>query len=55
MVVYARVTHRTMFAGLKQMLVEEWDAIPQQNVAKLVSSMRRCHAVASVFGNTTRY
>ena len=54
--VYARVTHRTTLADLKQMLVEEWDAIPQQNVAKLVSSMRRrCHAVASVFGNTTRY
>ena len=55
-VVHARVTHRTTLADLKQMLVEEWDAIPQQNVAKLVSSMRRrCHAVASVFGNTTRY
>ena len=47
--VYARVTHRTTLADLKQMLVEEWDAIPQQNVAQLVSSMRRrCHAVASV-------
>ena len=54
--VYARVTHGTTLADLKQMLVEEWDAMPQQNVAKLVSSMRRrCHAVASVFGNTTRY
>ena len=53
---YARVTHRTTLADLKQMLVEEWDAIPQQNVAELVSSMRRrCQAVVSVFGNTTRY
>ena len=50
------MTHRTTLADLKQMLVEEWDAIPQQNVAKLVSSMRRKgHAVASVFGNITRY
>ena len=50
--VYARVTHGTTLADLKQMLVEKWDAIPQLNVAELVSSMRRCHAVAS--GNTLR-
>ena len=54
--VYARVTHRTTLADLKQMLVDEWDPIPQQNVAELLSNMmRRCQAVASVLGNTTRY
>ncbi|KAI4896783.1 hypothetical protein NFI96_006817, partial [Prochilodus magdalenae] len=37
----ARVTNTTMLADLRQMLVEEWDAIPQQCVTRLVTSMRR--------------
>lgn len=30
---------------LRQMLVKECDAIPQQCVTKLVTSMRRCQAI----------
>ena len=44
--VYARVTHRTTLADLKQMLVEEWDAIPRQNVAELVSASHMFSSVA---------
>ena len=48
--VHARVTNTTTSADLRQMLVEEWDAIPQQCVTRLVTSMRkRCQAV-SVYG-----
>ena len=39
--VRARVTNTTTLADLGQMLVEEWDAIPQQSVTRLVTSMRR--------------
>ena len=39
--VRARVTNTTTLADLRQMLVEEWDAIPQQCVTRLVTSMRR--------------
>ena len=38
--VRARVTNTTMLADLRQMLVKERDAIPQQCVTRLVTSMR---------------
>ena len=54
--VHARVTNRTTLADLRQILIEEWDAIPQQNVARLVTSMRRrCQAVVAAYGSSTRY
>ena len=43
-----------MLADLSQILIEEWDAIPQQNVARLVTSMRRrCQAVVAAYGSPT--
>ena len=55
-VLAGRVTNRTTLADLSQILIEEWDAIPQQNVAKLVTSMRRrCQAVVAAYGSSTRY
>ena len=54
--VCARVTNATMLADLRQILVEEWDAIPQQCVTRLVTSMRRrCQAVVAAYGSSTRY
>ena len=54
--VRARVTNTTTLADLRQMLVEEWDAIPQQCVTRLVTSMRRrCQAVVAVYGSSTCY
>jgi len=41
---------------LRQILVQEWNAIPQHRVRTLVSSMRRrCQAVAAAYGGSTRY
>lgn len=40
-VVHARVTDTTTLVDLQQLLVEEWDAIPLLNVARLVSRTRR--------------
>uniref|UniRef100_A0A3B4H5V0 Tc1-like transposase DDE domain-containing protein n=1 Tax=Pundamilia nyererei TaxID=303518 RepID=A0A3B4H5V0_9CICH len=46
--VLTRVTNATTLADLQQLLVEEWDAIPQQCVTKLATSMRRrCQAVVA--------
>ena len=54
--VRVRVTNATMLADLRQILVEEWDAIPQQCVTRLVTSMRRrCQAVVAAYGSSTRY
>ncbi|KAL7854203.1 hypothetical protein AOLI_G00210470 [Acnodon oligacanthus] len=54
--VHARVTNTTTLADLQQMLVEEWEAIPQQCVTSLVTSMRRrCQAVVAVCGYSSRY
>ena len=54
--VCARVTNANMLADLRQILVEEWDAIPQQCVTRLVTSMRRrCQAVVAAYGSSTRY
>ena len=36
--VRARVTNTTTLADLRQMLVEEWDAIPQQCVTWLLTA-----------------
>uniref|UniRef100_A0A3Q3GAK3 Uncharacterized protein n=1 Tax=Labrus bergylta TaxID=56723 RepID=A0A3Q3GAK3_9LABR len=45
----------TTLADLQRMLVEEWDAIPQQCVTRLVTSMRRrCQAVVAVYGSSAR-
>ncbi|CAH1267810.1 TAZ [Branchiostoma lanceolatum] len=53
--VRARVTERTMLADLGRLLVEEWDAIPQHRIARLVTSMRRrCRAVVTARGWATR-
>ena len=54
--VRARVTNTTTLAGLRQILVQEWNAIPQQCVTRLVTSMRRrCQAVVAANGSSTRY
>ena len=54
--VRARVTDQTTLAELRQILVEEWNAIPLQRVTRLVASMRRrCQAVLAAFGSSTRY
>ena len=50
-----RVTDQTTLADLRELLVEEWDVIPQQRVRTLVNSMRRCQAVINTFGGYTRY
>uniref|UniRef100_A0A3Q1CFB6 Tc1-like transposase DDE domain-containing protein n=1 Tax=Amphiprion ocellaris TaxID=80972 RepID=A0A3Q1CFB6_AMPOC len=37
-------------------LVEEWNALPQNNIMRLVRSMRRrCQAVIAANGGNTRY
>uniref|UniRef100_A0AAZ1XTZ2 Transposase Tc1-like domain-containing protein n=1 Tax=Oreochromis aureus TaxID=47969 RepID=A0AAZ1XTZ2_OREAU len=54
--VLTRVTNATTLADLRQLLVEEWDAIPQQCVTKLATSMRRrCQAVVAVHGSSACY
>lgn len=40
---------------LQQMLVKECDAIPQQCVSKLVTSMKRCQNIVAVYGSSTCY
>ena len=53
--VRTRPTIATMH-DLRQIVVEEWNAIPQQRVQRLISSMRRrCEAVVAAFGGSTRY
>ena len=47
------VTHTTRMADLRQMLVEEWDAIPQQPVTKLVTIMRRRYQAVVVIPHAT--
>ncbi len=54
--VRTRVTDQTTLAGLRQILIEEWNAIPQERVARLIRSMRRrCNAVVNAYGFSTRY
>uniref|UniRef100_A0A3P9CW80 Uncharacterized protein n=1 Tax=Maylandia zebra TaxID=106582 RepID=A0A3P9CW80_9CICH len=44
------LNNTTTLAHLQQMLVEEWDAIPQQCVTKLVR--RRCQAFMDVYSSS---
>ena len=54
-VLYVLVTNTTTMADLQRLLVEEWNAIPQQCVTRLVTSMRRwCQAVVAAYGSSTR-
>jgi len=54
--VHVGVTNTTTLADLQQLLVEEWNAIPQQHVTRLLTSMRRmCQAIVAVYGSSTRY
>ena len=51
-----RVTNATILAGLRQILINECNAIPQQRIATLINSMRmRCQAVVQALGSSTRY
>ena len=46
----ARVTNATTLADLRRILVEEWEAIPQQRVVRLSTNMRRkCETVVAVY------
>uniref|UniRef100_A0A3Q4HQC6 Uncharacterized protein n=1 Tax=Neolamprologus brichardi TaxID=32507 RepID=A0A3Q4HQC6_NEOBR len=50
------VTDITTLAVLRQTLVQEWDAIAQQCVTKVMTSMRRrCQAVGNVYDSSTCY
>uniref|UniRef100_A0A3B5AMF6 Tc1-like transposase DDE domain-containing protein n=1 Tax=Stegastes partitus TaxID=144197 RepID=A0A3B5AMF6_9TELE len=42
-------------AELRVALVEEWNALPQNNIMRLVRSMRRGQAVIAANGGNTRY
>ncbi len=51
-----KVTDETTLTDLTSIVVEEWNAIPEQYVTRLVSSMRRrCQAVVSAYGSPTNY
>ncbi len=50
-----RVTSATSLAQLQQILIQEWNAIPQDRVRRLVSSLRRCQTVVGAYGDSTRY
>ncbi|KAL0151970.1 hypothetical protein M9458_052688, partial [Cirrhinus mrigala] len=54
--VQARQVPLGALVELRTALLEEWQAIPQQNVQNLISSMqRRCEAVISFRGGNTDY
>lgn len=54
--VYRRVTDDTVLGDLHQLLHEEWVAIPQQRITRLINSMRaRCRNVIANNGGYTRY
>ena len=41
---------------LRWILLEEWNAIPQIRIMRLIRSMRRrCQAITGAFGGSTRY
>ena len=45
--------HRHPLQDLRQIVVDEWNAIPQQRVQRLISNMRRRYeAVVAVFGGS---
>ena len=50
--VHGRLTSTTTLADLRQMLVEEWYAIPQQCVT---SMRRRRHTFVATYGSSTHY
>lgn len=51
-----RITRNSTIADLRHMLIEEWNAIPQDRIQRLVRSMRRrCVAVIQAAGGSTRY
>lgn len=51
-----RVTNATTLQDMRMILVQEWNAIPQQSIQRLIQSMRRrCIAVINAFGSSTRY
>jgi len=51
-VVHVGVTNTTTLADLPRLLVEEWNAIPQQCVT---SMRRRSQAVVAAYGSSTHY
>jgi transposase len=54
--VRGQITRDTTLLDLRQILTDQWNAIPQRKVQRLVSSMRRrCQAVIGAFGGSTRY
>ena len=51
-----RITNERTQAGLRQIRLEEWNAVPQQRIRKLIKSMRRrCQAVVQALGSSARY
>ena len=55
-VVQARLNVNSTRADLRRFLVEEWDRLPQDNVQRLVHSMRRrCAACIAARGGPTHY
>ena len=54
--VQARLNVNSTRADLRRFLVEEWDRLPQDNVQRLVHSMRRrCAACIAARGGPTHY
>ena len=54
--VQARLNVNSTCADLRRFLVEEWDRLPQDNVQRLVHSMRRrCAACIAARGGPTHY
>ena len=51
-----RITDGTTLRDLRCILVEEWNAIPQIRVQRLIMSMRRrCQDVIAAHGGSTHY
>lgn len=46
--VWVAVSSTTMLAASWQMLIREWDAVPQQSVGRLVTSMKRRREAVTV-------
>ncbi len=52
----SRTPPPTSLSGLKDMLLAEWDRIPQHDIQRLIESMpRRCKEVIRARGGNTRY
>ena len=51
-----RVTNRTTLVQLRQIVADEWNALPQNRVRAIISSMRRrCEATVDALGGSSRY